>query len=298
MITDFQLNLDEEKEPNYLPVLNTHFTLFGGHQEEVLPGWQWKTEAHPAFELIYILSGQQKTVTETQEMIVHAGEFILIPIGEYHTNSVYGDEPCSYFSMHFNMDDLSIKYLLSESYGHRIIGPQWQQYPRVMKQLKMIVSMIKPEYGLADRLNLQMAVIHLILILVKATQDETNYIGKLKELDHYMLAQQLSVAIKEKVDRETYHQKTEQVISISEIINQFHISQSQALKLFKKFFQKTPQAYLIELKMTQAKQLLLQPNMSIRAVSEKLGYSSPSHFSREFNKQFQLSPRDYVKKCN
>lgn len=43
-----------------------------------------------------------------------------------------------------------------------------------------------------------------------------------------------------------------------------------------------------------AKNLLLQPDLSIKEVAYKLNYSSPGHFSREFKRFFGITPRQYI----
>ncbi len=46
-------------------------------------------------------------------------------------------------------------------------------------------------------------------------------------------------------------------------------------------------------RMEAAKQLLENPDLSVSAVAEELGYSDPAHFSRAFNRATGLSPRAY-----
>lgn len=76
-----------------MPLINTQFTLFGGHKETVNPRWHWKPESHLAFELMYIIEGTQHTISEIGDMDVHAGEFIIIPYGIRHNNFVLGNNP-------------------------------------------------------------------------------------------------------------------------------------------------------------------------------------------------------------
>jgi quercetin dioxygenase-like cupin family protein len=83
-------------EDGYLPTINTTFSFFGGHAETVEPGWRWPTEHHPAFEIMYILDGAQRTVTESAEKIIKAGEMMIIPIGMEHTNYCWGNESMTF----------------------------------------------------------------------------------------------------------------------------------------------------------------------------------------------------------
>ncbi|QBO36907.1 AraC family transcriptional regulator [Periweissella cryptocerci] len=279
---------------NYLPVINTNFTLFGGHAETVPVGWSWKTEEHPAFELIYVLAGEQRTISDTNEFFICAGQMILIPIGIRHTNYQVGSEKLKYFTMHFNLESPELKYLLISGYANRIITTETAGHAALVAQLDTIVAMIQADYQLFDYLNLQASVLDVILTLTKALQNDKALKVSQGEINQFMLWQTLASDIKDKLDYQIYHANHATKIAIAEVVEAHHISQSYALKLFKKFTAKSPQAYLIDLKLATAKQLLLQPNMLISEVAEKLAYSSPSHFTREFTKNIGMSPRQYI----
>jgi AraC-like DNA-binding protein len=59
---------------------------------------------------------------------------------------------------------------------------------------------------------------------------------------------------------------------------------------FKHLFQLTPYEYYIELKMQEAKRLLLEGKESIVSIAYLSGYDHPSSFCREFKKAFGYTP--------
>ncbi|WP_458120846.1 response regulator transcription factor [Paenibacillus sp. Z6-24] len=62
------------------------------------------------------------------------------------------------------------------------------------------------------------------------------------------------------------------------------------------FKQKTGQGYkeyVISLRMEQAKQLLLNPNLRLVDIAEQIGYGSVRHFTQVFRKKFTLTPTEY-----
>lgn len=283
---------------DYLPIINTHFTLFGGHFETVKPGWHWKPEEHPAFELMYVMEGVQRTITETGELVLHAGQFTIIPIETRHINYVVGNHVMKYFCVHFDLDSPTLKYLLIRSYANRIIDKNDSEYDELKVQVEKLIRMIKPHYELADQLDIQINVFNLIMILTNALKQHDDFNAHQKDVDQFLLCQKIASDIKEKLDYEIYHASDPKRVSITKIVDQYHISQSYALKLFKKYFAESPQEYLVDLKLTAAKGLLLQPKSQIKEVSEKLAYAAPSHFSREFKKHFNITPREYVRIAN
>lgn len=280
---------------DYLPVINTHFTLFGGHQETVPADWQWPAEEHPAFELMYILKGRQRTITETDELILQAGEFTVIPIETRHTNYALDHRPMTYFCMHFNLDDPALRYLLIREYAGRVITPADAVYPALRAQAEHLMAMIGPDYNLADQLDLQVSVIDVIMTLVKDLKAAGKFTPQAADVDQFMLCHQLASDLKAQLDYQIYHAADPQQPSVAKIVASRNISQSYALKLFQKYYHESPQQYLIALKLATAKELLRQPKARINAVSAKLAYASPSHFTREFKKHFGQTPREYMR---
>jgi AraC-like DNA-binding protein len=76
------------------------------------------------------------------------------------------------------------------------------------------------------------------------------------------------------------------------------MSEPTFYRAFQNEFGQTPLAYVTDLRMARARQLLLDPNRSVTDVAATVGFSSVSHFIRVFSstagrtpKQFQLSHR-------
>lgn len=281
-------------EDGYLPTINTTFSFFGGHAETVEPGWRWPTEHYPAFEIMYIMDGAQRTVTESAEKIIKAGEMMIIPIGMEHTNYCWGNEPMTFFTMHFNLDDPAIKYLLVKNFTNQIIDQTAPYYNELRQSLEQIISIIGTHYSLSDRLTIELNTINVIGTLIRHLHANKDQLPKQNEIDHYALFQQISTRIKDELNEQIFNAQVPKTISIASIIAEFHISQSTALHLFKQYSQQSPQKYLQSLKMQIAKNLLLQPDLSIKEVAYKLNYSSPGHFSREFKRFFGITPRQYI----
>lgn len=280
---------------DYLPVINTHFTLFGGHLETVPADWQWPAEEHPAFELMYILKGRQRTITETEELVLQAGELTIIPIETRHANFALDHRAMTYFCLHFNLDDPALRYLLIREYAGRIITPQDAIYSQLKQQAEALIAMIGPDYTLADQLDLQVSVIDVIMTLVKDLKATGKFSPQAADVDQFRLCHQLASDLKAQLDYQVYHAAAPQQLSVAKIVAGRNISQSYALKLFQKYYHESPQQYLINLKLTTAKELLQQPRARINEVSAKLAYSAPSHFTREFKKHFKQTPREYLK---
>jgi transcriptional regulator GlxA family with amidase domain len=82
----------------------------------------------------------------------------------------------------------------------------------------------------------------------------------------------------------------DQPISIADLADSINLSARQLERLFVADLGKTPQKFYIELRMTRARDLLLQSSLSIGEVAGICGYASSSHFGRFYRQQFNESP--------
>ena len=82
-------------------------------------------------------------------------------------------------------------------------------------------------------------------------------------------------------------------IRISEIASAIGINRSYLSICFKQLMDMSPQEYLIEYRMRQAKGLLLDTNLPIHDVAAKVGYDDSLAFSKVFKNQTGMSPRAF-----
>lgn len=84
-------------------------------------------------------------------------------------------------------------------------------------------------------------------------------------------------------------------ITIETLEKRFYRSKSQITKSFKLAYGTTPYAYLIEIRIQLAKNLLETTKTPINEIAEYLRFSSEYHFSGSFKKRVGISPREYRK---
>lgn len=85
------------------------------------------------------------------------------------------------------------------------------------------------------------------------------------------------------------------IVPISELAEQIEHSIDYCQKLFLKEFGVTPYAYQLNRKMTLAKNLLRNSNMSISEIGATLGYSDSHYFSNIFKSKIGISPTAFKK---
>ena len=82
-------------------------------------------------------------------------------------------------------------------------------------------------------------------------------------------------------------------ISIDAVAEHFHLSRQYFSKLFRRVTGRSPHAYLTEVRIRRAQELLALPDLSIQDVATNVGFSDPYYFSRCFRKHTKMTPSAY-----
>lgn len=88
-------------------------------------------------------------------------------------------------------------------------------------------------------------------------------------------------------------EKTNENIDISDLAYQLNIGYSLFRKMFKKYTGISPAQYHLSLRIEQAKNLLLNSNMSIKEIAYSLDFNSIYYFSRLFKNKTGKNPSEY-----
>lgn len=83
---------------------------------------------------------------------------------------------------------------------------------------------------------------------------------------------------------------TEEPISPSELAKSVNMSTRQLERLFRRYLNRSPKRYYMELRLEKARSLLLQTDMSVINVALACGFTSPSHFSKCYRSHFNRTP--------
>ncbi|MCD9023115.1 response regulator [Cohnella silvisoli] len=89
----------------------------------------------------------------------------------------------------------------------------------------------------------------------------------------------------------------DQKITLRMIANHVNLNESYLTRLFKLEIGKTIIHFLNDLRMEKAQELLKNPDLSVRRVSEMVGIPDPLYFNRIFNKVHGQSPSDFKRNC-
>ncbi|MEM6887605.1 MAG: AraC family transcriptional regulator [Pseudomonadota bacterium] len=89
-------------------------------------------------------------------------------------------------------------------------------------------------------------------------------------------------------------EKFREPLAIAELANVASMSTSLFYDRFKSVTGTTPLQYQKDLRLIEARQLLMGGGWSVSGAGLEVGYESPSHFSRDYTRRFQCSPRNHL----
>jgi transcriptional regulator GlxA family with amidase domain len=85
-------------------------------------------------------------------------------------------------------------------------------------------------------------------------------------------------------------QNIEDPISPSDLAEDVGMSTRQLERLFRRYLNRSPKRYYMELRLQKARNLLLQTDMSVINVALACGFASPSHFSKCYRAHYSTTP--------
>ena len=94
---------------------------------------------------------------------------------------------------------------------------------------------------------------------------------------------------------ETLRKNYQQELCLVDLLAEAHMSKSYFLRLFRRYMGTTPYNYLVNFRITQAKELLVLTDHSVSEIAQKVGFRDASNFSTRFAKATGQSPLQYRK---
>ena len=221
----------------------------------------------------YVYSGEGELVAGGKSYRLNPGDCFLIPPGKSATYHSYPDNPWSYFWL--GIGGTKSAALLERSGFdeahpvHHDAGRQWK------KRFEAIYEsyFTKGTFGL-DALGEAL----LLLDAMSASSEQPKKDERPAEKGHIQAAK-------------AYIRNNFQFpITITDVSRSVGVNPNYLANLFAKRGEKSPKAYLTEVRMVTAGKLLTEGEASVTEIARAVGYSSPLHFSKAFSAYYGHSP--------
>lgn len=247
---------------------------------------QSKTHVHDHPELSIILSGEAHYQINGQSYILNAGQMVLFKTGTPH--SVIIPKQSNYYDLHIGVSHILGSLgeninLLSE--GFLIIN--FTDYKNNVYELCKTLSYESSHRKQDCKLMLQALTLQLFVLITRELN--TTFSPKAEPTAN------LGYPDKHKVVEFIIHYINENYmneISLEMFAKDMYLSQVYISKLFKEETGRSPIHFLIQKRLSKAKELLETENLPIKVVSSKVGYEDAYHFSKLFKKYYGYPPSE------
>ena len=233
-----------------------------------------------SFLCFIVLSGTGELKHEGKKYELRSGDCAFIDCRKAYSHST-SDNLWSLQWCHFYAPYLPAVY---EKYKER--GGQPVFHPADSKPFAEILANLydlaaSPDYIRDMRINEKLGA--LLTLLMEQSWHPENMVVSRKRLELEVIKNYLD---------EHYTEK----IVLNDLASKFFINKFYLSKIFKKAHGSTINNYLIEKRITRAKQLLRFTDMTVDEIGAAVGMADANYFSRMFRKVEGISPREYRKR--
>lgn len=233
-----------------------------------------RTDGLPDYQLVYIKEGAGHFKIDGEFIKISSGKAVLFRPGDPQIYRYFKSERPIVCWIHFTgseiptlLSDLNLedKKIIHINDGNKL----WNTINNIMSEL----TNKQDNFILATRALL-------LSVLVNISRN-SNAVPKSKQ-------QSLIESVCEKMRNEYELDK-----SVAEYAAECDMSVSYFLLLFKKFTGTTPHNYKLTLRITLAKDMLVQTDYKIGEIAKISGFDDPLYFSRYFTRLYGISPEKY-----
>lgn len=255
---------------------------------------------HDSIELFILLEGIRYFFVDRKIHVIKAGSAILIPPGQIHKTSTYGDDSRhSRFLLQFSREGtegiLQSSYSMSfEEFGQKYDGittfrsEKWTQLLDTIARLKKEFDHDEPNIPLVRVLS------HEILAMYTSEFDYNASMHSESE-ENTGLVSEVHNSIQQVIEYLNSHYMDE--ILLDDLSKKFFISRAYLTRNFRKVTGVTIVQYLTVIRVRKACLLLKTTDESITFIAEECGFSNTTYFENVFKRLRGRTPGQYRKMC-
>jgi len=189
--------------------------------------------------------------------------------------------------------------------GDTVIRAHWIQFSVTYDDVLDVTSWFKPPFLVTGQQAEPFVRAVDALVALRDRENEQETVFKKLRIAATLLEELLKISTFEPVTIETeriypaiqmiktnYAQK----LSVEELADRCSMSPSALHRSFRRIIGMTPMQYLQEYRLKQVAQQLLTGKRTLAQIAEQCGFCDEFHLSRNFKKQYAMSPREYKKR--
>ena len=232
---------------------------------------------HDFYELDIIAGGVSKSSLNGKDYDVCRGQVFFLTPADFH--DFERDKELLIYNIHFAADTVSSRILERlVSQKRRLFVPSEKHFDKILHLVSIMESLEGENFGRDPIIS---RLLECVLLLLPSSTSNSEVEWNPPLLRENKLIQKAVIYINEHFKENPSLSKVASVVALNE---------RYFCTCFREYTGKTYKEYLKDLKLGYARRLLLVSELSVTEIAESSGYSTQSHFNREFKNYYGVSP--------
>ncbi|MBQ4115908.1 MAG: helix-turn-helix transcriptional regulator [Clostridia bacterium] len=229
------------------------------------------------YQLYYVASGKAHFFFDGKEKIISKGNIVLFRPGDPQKYNIYASEKPETYWVHFTggeVETLLDHYRFPKGESLFYTGSS-QDYQHIFGQMIRELQLRRTNFQDLLSLNIRTLLLMINRHLTESKNARAQVLDEIEKSIHYF--------------NENYNKP----IIIEDYAEQHLMTPCWFIQNFKQLTKTTPMQYIVNLRLTNAMNMLENKNYNIAQIASAVGYDNPLYFSRLFKKHTGLSPSEY-----
>ena len=241
-------------------------------------------------ELSFIISGSVDYLIERKNYTLKKGQVLISNPGLYHKELFNENTNCR--ELHIGITNVNIFNSSKKNYidiGDKNVLTLTNYKDEILKVCTEILEEQR-NYNQTSPFMLKSLVMKLLVLLHREINEELPNLNP----QEFSFKSREKKSLVETITKYLNDNYTED-ISLYTLSKNMYLSPVYISKIFKDIMGDSPINYLIRIRLSKAKELLENSKLSIKEISEAIGYNDPYYFSKLYKKYYGISPSKHRK---